>query len=43
MKMTVLVVKFKELFPANKDVFSENERGFYLECPNIQKPLSVVT
>ena len=35
MKMIVLVIKFKELFPPNKDAFS----GW----ANIQKPLLVVT
>ena len=41
--MTILVIKFKELFPPNQDAFSENERDFYSEWANIQKNLSVVT
>ena len=41
--MTILVIKFKELFPPNQDAFSETERGFYLAHANIQNNLLVVT
>ena len=40
MKINVLVIKFKELFPPNQDAFSETERGFYSSWDNIKKPLS---
>ena len=43
MKMIVLVIKFKDLFPPNQDAFLETERGFSLEHENIQKNLSSVT
>jgi len=43
MKMIVLVIKFKDLFPPNQDAFSESEGGFSLRWDNIQKPISVVT
>ena len=43
MKMTVLVIKFKEFFLPNQDAFSEIERLFSSSWANIQKPLLVVT
>ena len=43
MKMTILVIKFKELFLPNKDAFSEIERGISSSWANIKKPLSFVT
>ena len=43
MKMIVLVIKFKELFPPNQDAFLETERAFYSTWDNIQKPILVVT
>ena len=41
--MTVLVIKFKELFLPNGKGFLETSRGFYLSRENIQNAPSVFT